>query len=726
MRKEILGVILVFALIFTAVSLLSYHPSDPSINHAGASGEVQNLFGPVGSHVAGVLVYLFGVGAFWIPVILLITTLNTLKEYSKSAILLTLLGGLLLVVTTGGLLAGFRTHYLIFGRRFSSGGIIGIPLADVVGKYGGSTGGFIFLLSAWTIALIMTTRLSLMALFKWMRGGCAGVCERMGTAWIIWRERRQKAKRRAVVSQKQPPKRKAPVKVIEPTPKRGKEIPRVSQDVFEFVAGSGRFKLPPLDLLEDGESDTKQMDHDSLQMQSKLLEKKLGDFDVSGKVVAVSPGPVVTMYEYEPAPGVKINKVVSLTDDLAMALRATSIRIVAPIPGKAVIGIEVANVDRESVRIKDIIASEAFSKTKSKLTLALGKDILGNPIVADLAKMPHLLIAGATGSGKSVGLNAMICSILYKATPDEVKLVLIDPKRIELAAYEDIPHMISPVVVNARKATQALQWAVQEMERRYTVMAEYKVRNITQYNRKLAKEMGSADKVKKSGDRPEAEAESTPERLPFVVVVIDELADLMLVASRDVELALTRLAQMSRAAGMHLLIATQRPSVDVLTGIIKANFPTRISFQVSSRTDSRTILDANGAETLLGSGDMLFLPPGTSKLQRIHGAYVSESEIRLITEFLKKQREPVYQEEILAIREKDADEAGEDEYDEKYDEAVALVTETGQASISMVQRRLRVGYNRAARMIETMEREGVVGPSDGSKPRDVLVKGYDT
>jgi S-DNA-T family DNA segregation ATPase FtsK/SpoIIIE len=722
-RKEIIGVILAFALIFTAVSLLSYHPSDPSINHAGASGKVHNVFGPAGSHVAGVLVYLFGVGAFWIPVVLLITTLHILKEYPRSAILLTVGGGLLLVATTGGLLAGFQPHYVIFGRRFSSGGVVGIPLADITGKYGGKTGGFIFLLTAWTIALIMTTRLSLIALFKWMRGGCASVCDRIETAWIIWRERRQKAKRRAEVAQKQPPARKTPVKVIKPTPKRGKEVPRISQEAFEFMAGGRGFKLPPLDLLEDGEPDDKRMDNNSLQMQSKLLEKKLSDFDVSGKVVAVSPGPVVTMYEYEPAPGVKINKVVSLTDDLAMALRATSIRIVAPIPGKAVIGIEVANIDRESVRIKDIIASEAFSKSKSRLTLCLGKDILGNPVATDLARMPHLLIAGATGSGKSVGLNAMICSILYKATPDEVKFVLIDPKRIELAAYEGIPHMISPVVVNARKATQALQWAVQEMERRYSVMAEYKVRNITQYHSKLGKETEAAEKGKKSGGASEG---ALPERLPFVVVVIDELADLMLVASRDVELALTRLAQMARAAGMHLLIATQRPSVDVLTGIIKANFPTRISFQVSSRTDSRTILDANGAEALLGSGDMLFLPPGTSKLQRIHGAYVSESEIRLITEFLKKQQEPIYQEEILAAQQKDEDQPDEEEYDEKYDEAVALVTETGQASISMIQRRLRVGYNRAARMIETMEREGVVGPSDGVKPRDVLVKGYDT
>ena len=459
-------------------------------------------------------------------------------------------------------------------------------------------------------------------------------------------------------------------------------------------------------------------------MHSKLLEKKLSDFDVSGNVVAVSPGPVVTMYEYEPAPGVKINKVMSLADDLAMALRATSIRIVAPIPGKSVIGIEVANANREPVRLEDIIASEVFEDSKSKLTLALGKDIMGSPVITDLAKMPHLLIAGATGSGKSVALNAMICSILYKATPEEVKLVLIDPKRIELSAYEGIPHMISPVVVDARKATEALHWAVHEMERRYTLMAEKRARNIEEYQQRLAKEMEALKQVNGSGDRPAAEAESTPEWLPFIVIVIDELADLMLVASRDVELALTRLAQMARAAGIHLLIATQRPSVDVLTGTIKANFPTRVSFQVSSRTDSRTILDANGAESLLGNGDMLLLPPGTAKLQRIHGAYISEVEIRRIIKFLRNQQEPVYDKEILKPKPDDEDKKGEDEYDEKYDEAVALVTETGQASISMIQRRLRVGYNRAARMIEMMESDGVVGPSDGSKPRDVLVKRY--
>ncbi|NVL89840.1 MAG: DNA translocase FtsK [Desulfobacterales bacterium] len=722
MRKEILGVLLVFALIFTAVSLLSYHPADPSINRAAISGEVQNLFGPAGAHSAGFLVYLFGLGAFSIPILLLIISLYTFKGYARGVIILAVVGGLLLAVASAGLLSVYQSYFLVFGKRFSSGGIVGIPLAKIVVKYSNRTGGLIFLFTIWTIAFIMTTRLSLLALSKSLTRVCTGVLSRATTAWIIWRERRNKAKRSTEARYKYSPRKKASVKVMESRPKRVKGVPAGRQEAFEFMAGG--YRLPSINLLEGSELDVKPMDHESLQMQSKLLEKKLSDFDVSGRVVAVSPGPVVTMYEYEPAPGVKINKVVSLADDLAMALRATGIRIVAPIPGKSVIGIEVANANREPVRLEDIVASETFEHSKSKLTLALGKDIIGNPVVADLAKMPHLLIAGATGSGKSVALNAMICSILYKATPNEVKLLLIDPKRIELSAYEGIPHMISPVVMDARKATRVLQWAVHEMERRYTLMAEQRVRNIYQYHRKLAKEIKTLKQAGGSGDRPTAETKSTLEAFPFIVVVIDELADLMLVASRDVELALTRLAQMARAAGIHLLIATQRPSVDVLTGTIKANFPTRISFQVSCRTDSRTILDTNGAESLLGKGDMLFLPPGTAKLERVHGAYVSGVEIRQITEFLKKQQNPVYKEEIIKAGTEDNNKNSEEEYDEKYDEAVALVTETRQASISMIQRRLRVGYNRAARMIETMERDGVVGPSDGSKPRDVLVKGY--
>jgi len=475
--------------------------------------------------------------------------------------------------------------------------------------------------------------------------------------------------------------------------------------------GTG-FQLPSVKFLDDFKTEPSPADDENLRMQSKLLEKKLDDFGVQGKVVAVSPGPVITTYEYEPAPGVKINRIVNLADDLALALRAISIRIVAPIPGKAVIGIELPNASRELVRFKSVVASSVFEKSKSKLSICLGKDIVGNPVVAELDKMPHLLIAGATGTGKSVALNAMICSLLYKSTPDEVKVIMIDPKRIELSAYDGIPHLITPVVTDVKKATNALFWAVNEMERRYVLLSEKQARNITLYNQKIS-------------SREKGVENEASEKLPYIVIIIDELADLMMVASRNVEVGLTRLAQMARAAGIHLIIATQRPSVDVLTGIIKANFPTRLSFQVSSKTDSRTIIDTNGAENLLGSGDMLFLPPGTAKLQRIHGAFISEAELARIIEFLKGQKKPEYDKTVIKAPVKEKDDSETQEYDERYDAAVALITKTGQASISMIQRHLRIGYNRAARIIEVMEKEGIVGPSDGVKPRAVLVKGYD-
>jgi len=383
-----------------------------------------------------------------------------------------------------------------------------------------------------------------------------------------------------------------------------------------------------------------------------------------------------------------------------------------------VIGIEIPNTERETVRLRELVSTDEFRNSASKMTIGLGKDIVGNPVVAQLDKMPHLLIAGATGTGKSVFLNSLICSILYKATPEEVKLIMVDPKRIELSEYDGIPHLISPVVTDVKKATNALFWAVNEMERRYELLSENRVRNITQFNRKVKRESGKEQKTE------DGEIIAPLEPLPYVVVIIDELADLMLVASRDVEVSLMRLAQMARAAGIHLILATQRPSVDVLTGIIKANFPTRLTFKVSSKTDSRTIIDTNGAETLLGEGDMLYLPPGTAKLQRIHGAYISEEELAQITEFLKQQKQPEYDHSVVEapVQEKTA---GEEDYDERYDDAVALVTQSGQASISMVQRHLRIGYNRAARIIEVMEREGVVGPADGAKPREVLVAGYD-
>lgn len=524
-----------------------------------------------------------------------------------------------------------------------------------------------------------------------------------------------------------PVQREAP-RVLAPTirrkPRKEPDPPAELQgDGFPAASGNGvGYELPSLDLLDTYETEHHRPNPRKLESNAKILEEKLSDFGVHGKVVAISPGPVITMYEYAPAPGIKISRIVGLSDDLSMALKAISIRVVAPIPGKAAIGIEIPNEQRVLVSARAVLESEAFSRASTALTIALGQDITGQPMVANLAKMPHLLIAGATGTGKSVCINAVLSSLLFRNTPDEMRLLLIDPKRIELSSYEGIPHLIHPVVTDAKLATRALRWAVQEMELRYRLLAEKNVRNIEGYNRVLEREESAA----KAPDAAPAESEDGAQlqhhHLPYVVIIIDELADLMMVASREVEESITRLAQMARAAGIHLILATQRPSVDVLTGIIKANIPTRISFQVSSRIDSRTILDGSGAESLLGSGDMLFLPPGTAKIQRIHGAYISDAEVQQLTEFWKAQQlktDPL-KERVNFREESGSDDVAEDELDEKYEEAVELVLETRQASISMLQRRLRVGYNRAARMIEVMEQQGLVAASDGVKPREVI------
>ena len=662
--------------------------------------------------MAGILIGLFGLGAFWIPILLLLTSIHFFRNHPARAIVFTITGGILLVITTGSLLAINHNHIIVFGNKFSSGGIVGIPLKSFLVKYSNVMGGVIILVLLWIIGLIMATGFSLTNFSKRFWRSVVFSVDRLHTLFVKWKEQRKKSKKSSKIKKERAVEKERKIKIKAPRPRPIKEAPVPRQEVFEFMRSEPGFKLPSINFLDDSKEKLSSVDDENLRMQSKLLEKKLDDFSVKGKVVAVSPGPVITTFEYEPAPGVKINKIVNLTDDLALALRATSIRVVAPIPGKAVIGIELPNTSRELVKFKGIVASSVFEKSKSKLTICLGKNIIGDPVVAELDKMPHLLIAGATGTGKSVALNAMICSLLYKSTPDEVKLIMVDPKRIELSNYDGIPHLISPVVTDPRKATNSLFWTVREMERRYELLSENKARHIRQYNQKIDKEI-----ITKEG--------KASEKLPYIVVIIDELADLMLVASRDVEVALTRLAQMARAAGIHLILATQRPSVDVLTGIIKANFPTRLSFQVSSRTDSRTIIDTNGAENLLGNGDMLFLPPGTAKLQRIHGAFISEAELSRITEFLKAQKTPEYNKAVVESPPKEEDESDTLEYDERYDDAVALITKKRQASISMIQRHLRIGYNRAARIIEVMEKEGIVGPSDGAKPREVLVKGYD-
>src|SRR5215472_6819330 len=579
--------------------------------------------------------------------------------------------------------------------------------------------------------------------------------------------------------------------IVEPKPPP-KPTKRKEQEQFEFVGDRRSFTPPPLDVLESGKAERSALDKEAFLSTADKLTAKLADFGIVGEVVEIRPGPVVTMYEFLPGPGIKLSKIASLSDDLAMAMEAMRVRIVAPIPGKGVVGIEVPNRDRETVYLKEIAEQDVFTKSTSKLTMCLGKDIEGMPYVLDLGRAPHLLIAGTTGSGKSVAVNSMIMSILLKATPEDVRFIMVDPKMLELSSYEGIPHLLLPVVTDPKKAALALRWAVEEMERRYQVLSEAGVRNIAGYNKLVESASGEArdrlrsneEKSKKSASAPKqllvvdvaegeteddalarlrssesigvaaplkppqeirepfqpteeegsallgeaADAESPGEakdvkKLPYIVVIIDELADLMMIASREVETYVTRLSQMARASGIHLLVATQRPSTDVVTGVIKANFPTRISFMLRSRPDSMTILGTVGAEALLGMGDMLIMPPTSSNLERVHGAYVSEAEIKRAVDHLKAQGKPVYDDSILRPRDGEADAVGDDDLtDELYDQALAVISEMRQVSISMLQRKMRIGYNRAARMIERMEREGLVGPADGAKPRDVLIR----
>jgi DNA segregation ATPase FtsK/SpoIIIE, S-DNA-T family len=728
MRKEIAGILIFFLVVLMLASLLSYSPADPSIHNATGTSQIHNLFGLIGAHLAGFLIGLFGLGAFWIPFLLMLGSIHLFRRQAVKNIyiLITFIGSLILVITSGSLFSIKQDYYLLFGNKFSSGGMLGLPVKSLLFQYANPVGGLIILVVLWIIGLIMATGLSLLSFLKFFLRTGATASSKLNAKLTIVREKSKKAKENHKpknIQKEHQVTQKDPIRIITTPRQPVKPKQESRQEIPDFSKSNNEFQLPSLQFLQDPDTPLASADDENLRMQSQLLEEKLEDFGVKGKVVAITPGPVITTFEYEPARGVKINRIVNLSDDLALALCAMSIRIVAPIPGKAVIGIEIPNVVREIVRFKEVVNVSSFEKSKFKLILCLGKDIVGNPVIADLSKMPHLLIAGATGTGKSVGLNTMICSILYKAKPDEVKFIMIDPKRIELSSYDGIPHLITPVVTEVKKATNALFWAVKEMERRYELLSEKRVRNIAQYNQKISKEKKTPRDS--STALSEDDQSSEIQTLPYIVIIIDELADLMMVTSKDVEFALTRLAQMARASGIHLILATQRPSVDVLTGIIKANFPTRLTFQVSSRTDSRTIIDSNGAEQLLGNGDMLFLPPGTARLQRIHGSFISEEEINLITEFLKSQKPPEYDISVTEAPSEKQDELSEDDYDERYDDAVELVTKNGQASISMIQRHLRIGYNRAARIIEVMEKEGIVGPSDGAKPREVLARGYE-
>ena len=675
-KEEIAGVISVFGGLYFFMSLITHYIRDPVLFFRATEPPepVRNLGGIIGAYISGWLIILFGFAAFIIPFLMIAFGIKRLmgKEGHK----IYLIGGILFLISSSLLFSLLSLTFDITIIKYPDGigGLIGRGIANLANQLFSLLGAYIISLSAFLCSIILLSPVSVTALAFRKRRKVKDKSEYMEDSGQVIEDRIQDIEVTNLGKQN--------IVLSEPEAVRPRKI--------------GGYELPSLELLSLSDYASVRPSKDELLTGSSLIEKKLEDFGVEGRISQVHPGPIVTMYEFEPAAGVKINRVVSLSDDLALALKAQSARV-STVIGKAAIGIEIPNRQRETVFLREILSSEAFKKNNSKLALSLGKDIFGTPVVADLSKMPHLLVAGATGSGKSVAINAMVMSILYKATPTEVKMLMVDPKVIELSAYEEIPHLISPVITSPKEAAGALKKMVIEMERRYRVLAERAARNIEGYNIQAKDE----------------------EQLPYIVIVIDELADLMFTAASDVEDSIARLAQMGRASGMHLILATQRPSVDVITGIIKANFPARISFQVSSKVDSRTILDTHGAEQLLGKGDMLLMLPGARTI-RVHGALITEEEIKTVTEFIKSQGRPDYTilESIQDADEIEADERS-GERDEMYLKAIEFGEMTGEVSISSIQRRFKIGYNRAARVMELMEEDGLVGPPRGAgKPRE--------
>ena len=711
--NEMVGLLLFAAGLLIILGLLSYSAKDPCFSVSGTGSQTRNFIGIIGAYLSDVLLHLFGITSYLLPLFLF--GFGVFLALGKEAIHphLKKIGGLILFFSVAAFF-GLQGETLRFlGEDIPSGGMLGGLISHLLLSGFSATGAYIITLTAIVVSLMLLTPFSPVKAFAWLRLAFGRLMEHLDLLITIYQGRREKAReaRQRPVQPREPPKIvDTKPQATPPQPKivKPEKQPKPVQATFEFMGDKGTgekgaYQLPSLDLLDPIPPVTKKVSKEDMLAQSELLQHKLQDFDIQGRITQVYPGPVVTMFEFEPAPGVKVSKITNLADDLALAMKAGSVRIVAPLPGKAAVGIEVPNNTRETVYFRQILETPEYQSNKSKLKIPIGKDIFGASVIGSIDKMPHLLVAGATGSGKSVAINSIILAILYNAKPGEVKLAMVDPKMLELSVYEGIPHLLSPVVTQPKKAAETLRAIVAEMERRYRQLAEKGNKNIDSYNKAV----------------PEAE------RLPYIVVIIDELADLMMTVAREVEDSIMRLAQMARAAGIHLIVATQRPSVDVITGLIKANLPSRISFQVSSKTDSRTILDANGAENLLGMGDMLFQPPNSSHIIRCHGCFVSEAEIKRVVEFVRKQGKPNY--ELLQQRAKEIVEAKvaeveDSERDEHYQRAVELVQLNGQASTSFIQRRLRVGYNRAARMIEMMQEDGIVGPADGAKPRQVLVR----
>ncbi len=708
--NEIYSVILFAITILIFLSLISYSPQDLPFNVYPANVRMHNFVGRAGAYFAFAAFFALGKACFLLPFITALWAINRYWGKIFQNICVKTLTTLILLISSSCLLS------LICGeapqRNFAWGGLVGLTTASFFIKYFGEAGSYVIVLALFVLSVLVATQFLIISPLLHLFRGIAGLFGKKS----IDREEvpvEVKIKQKKILPAKSskahheinttdtaPAGRltKSQIKTYKPS-----EVVKKSTPLTQPKTTAG-FNLPTLDLLTSPPTLEKRKIQENFQTNAKILEETLRDFGIETKVVGIHQGPVITRYELQPAAGVKIHRIVSLSDDIALAMKAYSVRVVAPIPGKDRVGVEVPNSQSTLVYLRELLESQEFQKSESKLTLAIGKDIAGESIITDLGNMPHLLIAGTTGSGKTVCVNALVVSMLYKASPDEIKFVMVDPKMVELAPFNGLPHLLCPVVTEAKKVSGVLNWMVSEMERRYQTFAKLGVRNIELYNNKISQESNQV--------------------MPYLILIIDELADLMAIAGQNIENAITRLAQLSRAVGIHMILATQRPSVDVITGVIKANFPARISFKVASKVDSRTVLDMNGADKLLGKGDMLFLKPGDAKPVRAQGSLVSDMEIEKIVTFFKEQRPPDYNEEILQEQEKKFS-APVFKKDEMFNEAVRLVLDTGQASVSMLQRRLRLGYTRAARLIDTMEAEGIIGAFRGSKPREILIDSYE-
>ena len=729
---------LLFIGLYITLALISYSGSDPSFSHSiGISKNINNLAGISGAYFSDFFLNIFGLSAWWLvflsiySIFLIYPRIENENYEIKHLLIIHYLGFLLLLLSS----STFESGYVVdFSARLPSeqGGILGNSMYGFLEQAMGYIGTLVFLLISFAIGFSLFTGWSWITISEGLGNFICNVCNSIINKYIDWQDRKEgkrleKERTSFIEAERKKLEDRAPVKILDlniPV----KESDRVKKEKQTNLFGDSDSILPPLHLLDEPEKELSVQSPETIEFISRLIEKKLLDFGIEAKVISAQPGPVITRYEFEPAAGVKGSQVINLAKDLARALSVVSVRVVETIPGKTCMGLEIPNPDRQIVYLSEIVSSKTFVDTSALLSVALGKNISGKPVIADVSKMPHILIAGTTGSGKSVAINALVLSLLYKATPDKVKMILIDPKMLELSVYEGIPHLLSPVVTDMRQAGNALNWCVAEMEKRYKLMSEFGVRNLSGFNQKIkdSQDKGAplTNPFSLDNENPEVLDE-----LPLIVIVIDELADLMMTMGKKIEELIARLAQKARASGIHLVLATQRPSVDVITGLIKANIPTRIAFQVSSKIDSRTILDQMGAETLLGKGDMLYMPPGTSYPDRIHGAFVSDQEVHKVVNFLKAKAEPNYIDEILNPNDSTNNILGElgpsGEKDPLYDEAVEIVLRTKKASISYVQRNLRIGYNRAARIIEDMEKAGLVTPMQNNGNREVVVNNND-